>query len=146
MRWWLNEGDEWSFDKIIEFVKDFDVVYIGSDSKYFSSCVRYASAIAVYRNPGVTYWYTSKREYNVPGDIRTRIWSEVNDSMSLAWKIQKALPNIKIEVHCDINSDERFASNRFDQQARGYVTGCGFSYINKPYAWCASGCADNHTK
>ena len=146
MGWWLSKEDEWSFEKIIEYLRNHDVVYVGSDSKYFSSHVRYASAIAVYRNPGVTYWYTSKRAYGVPGDISTRIWTEVNDSMELAWKIQEILPGIQVVVHCDINSDPRFASYRFNQPVRGYVTGCGFSYVNKPAAWCASGCADNHTK
>ena len=67
-------------------------------------------------------------------------------AIEVARMIREELPDIKIEVHCDINSDEKFPSSRLNQSARGYVDGCGFVYKSKPNAWAASGCADTHTR
>ena len=146
MRWWLEEGNEWTFDDIVDFVKDFDTVYVGCDSKYYSSSTRFAIAIAVYRNPCVTYWYTKERDPDMSRAIPHRLWSEVEKAMAVASMLRERLPNIHIEVHCDINSDESYPSSKLNQSAKGYVSGCGYTYKNKPGAWCATGCADSHTR
>ena len=146
MRWWLEKNDEWSFDEIIEYVKDYDTVHVGCDSKYYSSSTKFASAIAVYQNPCVTYWYTKERDPNMTREIPRRLWSEVEKAMAIAMKIREKLPDIRIEVHCDINSDTAYPSSTLNQSARGYISGCGFVYRNKPGAWCATGCADFHTR
>jgi len=146
MRWWLDEENEWNFEDIIQYVKDFDTVYVGCDSKYYSSSTRFAVAIAVYHNPCVTYWYSKQRDANMTKEIPHRLWTEVEKSMEIATKIREKLPDIKIEVHCDINSDDKFPSSKLNQSAMGYVSGCGFVYKSKPYAWCATGCADTHTR
>jgi len=146
MRWYLDEDNEWSFKKIIDFVKDFDTVYVGCDSKYYSKGTRFATAIAVYRNPCVTYWYSKEIDRQVSREIPYRLWSEVEKAMEVAHMIRAELPNVNIEVHCDINSDSKFPSSRLNRSAQGYVNGCGYTYKNKPSAWCASGCADSHTR
>tara|TARA_Y100000592_G_scaffold65996_1_gene102621 strand:- start:3839 stop:4279 length:441 start_codon:yes stop_codon:yes gene_type:complete len=146
MRWWLEKDEEWDFSKIISYIKDFDTVHVGCDSKYYSSATRFAIAIAVYRNPCVTYWYTKHKDPHMTREIPHRLWTEVEKAMEVARMIREKLPNIKIEVHCDINSDEQFPSSKLNQSAMGYVTGCGFAYKNKPHAWCATGCADTHTR
>ncbi len=146
MRWWLDNDNEWSFNEIIEYVKDFDTVYVGCDSKYYSSSTRFAIAIAVYHNPCVTYWYSKERDPTMTREIPHRLWSEVEKAMEVAQQIRDKLPNITIEVHCDINSDDQFPSSRLNASAMGFVTGCGFTYKNKPGAWCATGCADSHTR
>ena len=146
MRWWLDKDDEWAFDDIIDYVKDYDTVHVGCDSKYYSSSTRFALAIAVYQNPCVTYWYTKHRDPDMTRDIPRRLWAEVEKAMSIASMIRAKLPSINIEVHCDINSDKAFPSSTLNQSAMGYVTGCGFTYRNKPGAWCATGCADSHTR
>jgi predicted RNase H-related nuclease YkuK (DUF458 family) len=146
MRWWLEKDEEWSFDNIINYVKDFDTVYVGCDSKYYSSATRFAVAIAVYHNPCVTYWYCKQKDPSMTREIPHRLWTEIERSMEIAQLIREKLPNIKIEVHCDINSDDKFPSSKLNQSAMGYVTGCGFIYKSKPSAWCATGCADTHTR
>ena len=146
MRWWLEKDEEWDFSKIIEYIKDYDTVFIGCDSKYHSSGTKFAIAVAIYRNPCVTYWYTKEKTAKIPRDIRYRLWMEVEKAMDIAWQIREKLPNINIEVHCDINSDDKFPSSVLNQQARGYIAGSGFVYKNKPNAWCATGCADYHTR
>ena len=146
MRWWLEKDDEWTFDDIIDYVKDYDTVHVGCDSKYYSSTTRFALAIAVYQNPCVTYWYAKERDPDMTRDIPRRLWAEVEKAMSIASMIRAKLPLVNIEVHCDINSDKAFPSSTLNQSAKGYVTGCGFTYRNKPGAWCATGCADSHTR
>ena len=146
MKWWLADDDEWSFDKIIRYLENYDTVHVGSDSKYYSQGTKFATAIAVYQNPCVTYWYTKEKQARMPREIKHRLWTEVEKSIMIAWKIRENLPDIKIIVHCDINSDDKFPSSTLNQSAFGYVTGCGFEYKNKPGAWCATGCADYHTR
>ena len=146
MQWWLEENEEWTFDNVLEYLKDYDEIHVGCDSKYYSQGTKFAIAIGVYQNPCVTYWYTKSRNKDVSRDIRYRLWLEVEKAIEVAMKIQKKYPEKSIVVHCDINSDERFPSSCLNQSAQGYVTGCGFEYRNKPHAWCASGCADHHTR
>ena len=146
MRWWLEKNDEWVFEDIIEYIKDFDTVYVGCDSKYYSSSTKFAVAIAVHHKPCVTYWYAKDRDSDMTRDISRRLWAEIEKAISVALMIREKLPSIIIEVHCDINSDEQFPSSKLNQSAFGYVTGCGFIYKNKPNAWCATGCADTHTR
>ena len=146
MKWWLDNDNEWTFDEIIEFVKDFDTIYVGCDSKYYSTATRFATAIAVYRNPCVTYWYTKEKDQYMSREIPYRLWAEVEKAMEVAHMIRERLPNAHIEVHCDINSDDKFPSSRLNRSAQGYVSGCGYTYKNKPGAWCATGCADSHTR
>tara|TARA_X000000950_G_scaffold265540_1_gene339937 strand:+ start:864 stop:1304 length:441 start_codon:yes stop_codon:yes gene_type:complete len=146
MQWWLEEDDEWTFEKIIEYVSSYEEVHVGCDSKFYSHGTKFATAIAVYQNPCVTYWYSKERSATTPREIRYRLWTEVEKALVVAWKIRESLPDIRIVVHCDINSDERFPSSTLNASASGYVTGCGFEYRNKPGAWCATGCADYHTR
>ena len=47
MKWWLADDDEWSFEKIIKYLKNYDTVHVGSDSKYYSQGTKFATAIAV---------------------------------------------------------------------------------------------------
>ena len=117
MKWWLADEDEWSFDKIIEYLKNYDTVHVGSDSKYYSQGTKFATAIAVYQNPCVTYWYTKEKQNWMTREISHRLWTEVEKSIHIAWKIREKLPNIKIVVHCDINSDDRFPSSTLNQSA-----------------------------
>jgi predicted RNase H-related nuclease YkuK (DUF458 family) len=146
MQWWLEDDDEWSFDKIIDYIKRYEEVHIGTDSKYYSRGTKFATAIAVYQNPCVTYWFSKEHSTHTPRDLRYRLWTEVEKSIEVAWKIREKVPDIRIIVHCDINSDEKYLSTSLNQSAYGYVTGCGFEYRNKPSAWCATGCADFHTR
>jgi len=146
MRWWLEKDKEWDFNDIIEYVKDFDTVYVGCDSKYYSSSTKFATAIAVHHKPCVTYWYTKEKDPNMTREIPHRVWTEVEKAIDVACMIREKLPNISIEVHCDINTDNQHPSSKLNQSAMGYVSGCGFRYRSKPHAWCATGCADTHTR
>mgnify|MGYP001408671807 CR=1 FL=1 len=87
MKWWLDDNDEWTFEDIVDYLKDFDTVYVGCDSKYYSHSTKFAIAIAVYRNPCVTYWYSKHRDHKMSREIPYRLWAEVEKAMAIAQKI-----------------------------------------------------------
>ena len=143
---WKRGSEEFNLNDLVDLLKNCKSITIGSDSKYFRHYTRYSTVICAIIDSGTTYWHRDTREYNMAGDIYTRIWAEVDRSMEIAFQVRDILPDIDIVVHCDINSDPRFGSHRFYDNAKGYVTGCGFEYVAKPYSWAASGVADWHTK
>jgi predicted RNase H-related nuclease YkuK (DUF458 family) len=146
METWHRNGIEYSFDELIKLLHEYEWIAIGSDSKHYRHYVKYATVICVDMKPGITFWYSKSKKYNARNDIQTRIWTEVNSSMDTALAVQNIYPQKTIEVHCDINSNPRFASYRFNAGALGYVIGCGFEYRCKPNAWAASDVADWYTK
>ena len=91
MDYWCKNGITYNFEQLIELLEPYNTVYIGSDSKYYNSYVRYATVICVDLNPGITYWYLVRRDRNVPGDIRSRIWAEVNKSMDVAIALSESI-------------------------------------------------------
>ena len=91
MKWWLDDNDEWNFDKILRSLENYDTVHIGSDSKYYSQGTKFATAIAVYQNPCVTYWYTKEKQPYMTREIKHRLWTEVEKSIAIAWKINQIL-------------------------------------------------------
>ena len=131
MKWWLGKNEEWCFAQIIDYLSNYNEVHVGTDSKYYSQGTKFATAIAVYQNPCVTYWYTKERMPQMTREITHRLWTEVEKSITIGLSIKEQLPDIKIIIHCDINSDENFPSSTLNQSAYGYVTGCGFEYKNK---------------
>ena len=76
MKWWLADEDEWDFEKIISYLKNYDTVHVGCDSKYYSHGTKFATAIAVYQNPCVTYWYSKEKSQSMTREIRHRLWKE----------------------------------------------------------------------
>ena len=147
MEIWYRDGIKYTIEDLAQILQKYDKVIIGSDSKYYRKYVKYATVVCVHTiESGVTYWYSKSKRYNVKGDIQTRIWTEVNLSMDIALSLQEYMPLGSIEVHCDINSNPKYASNRFNVGASGYVIGCGFNYKCKPDAWAASDVADWYTK
>ena len=95
--WWLEKDDERSLDKIINYVKHYDTVHVGCDSKYYSKGTKFAIAIGVYQNPCVTYWYSKSIDRSMKRDIKMRLMSEVEKAIEVAWKIREKLPNISGE-------------------------------------------------
>lgn len=144
--WYLDPDDQWSLEKIVDYCEPFDTIHVGCDSKFYSGGTRFALAIAIYLNPCVTYWHATWNDKNMRRDIKYRIWEEVELSIALGFKLQELMPTKKISIHCDINADSRFPSHSLNTSAKGYVEGCGFEYKNKPGSWCATGCADYHTR
>ena len=72
-----------------------------------------------------------------------RLMNEVYKVSDLYQKLSDVLINRSVEVHLDINPDERHGSNCVIAQAIGYIKGtCNVTPSVKPYAFAASYAAD----
>jgi predicted RNase H-related nuclease YkuK (DUF458 family) len=75
-----------------------------------------------------------------------RLTEEVSKSIEIGMAIGEQVPNVKLELHLDINSDRRQTSAKMLDSMTGWVKAIGFDYKVKPYAWASSTIADIHTK
>lgn len=74
---------------------------------------------------------------------RMRLMNEVMKIAELYLKLADVLEDRDVEVHLDINKDEKYGSSVVINEAVGYVKGmCNVIPIVKPHAWCASTVAD----
>ena len=74
---------------------------------------------------------------------RMRLMNEVYKIAELYLKLQDVLEDRDVEVHLDINPDERYGSSCVIQEATGYIRGmCNVVPMVKPRAFAASYCAD----
>jgi predicted RNase H-related nuclease YkuK (DUF458 family) len=74
---------------------------------------------------------------------RMRLMNEVYKIAELYIKLGEVLDEREVEVHLDINPDEKFGSNCVINEAIGYIKGmCNVIPIVKPNAFAASGAAD----
>jgi predicted RNase H-related nuclease YkuK (DUF458 family) len=72
-----------------------------------------------------------------------RLMNEVYKVSEMYQKLGDVLINRLVEVHLDINPDERHGSNCVITQAIGYIKGtCNVTPLVKPYAFAASYAAD----
>ena len=74
---------------------------------------------------------------------RMRLMNEVYKIAELYLKLQDVLEDRHVEVHLDINPDEKYGSSCVVQEAVGYIRGmCNVVPLVKPKAFAASYCAD----
>lgn len=143
---WYQGDDVIQLQEMLDKLRFCDRVFVGCDSKHYSEFVLYANAICFYGQHGINYFWTKEKKRGTSRDLFTRIWGEVERSVSVGNWIKQNLPHLKIEVHADINSNPKYASNLYNKAANGYITGCGFNYRCKPEAWAATSVADWYTR
>jgi predicted RNase H-related nuclease YkuK (DUF458 family) len=80
--------------------------------------------------------------------LNQKLLKEVYKSIEIAYEINPLLElyDVKLEIHVDINSNEKWDSNKSMSQAVGYIMGMGYDYKVKPDAFCASFNADRYAK
>jgi predicted RNase H-related nuclease YkuK (DUF458 family) len=72
---------------------------------------------------------------------------EVYKASELYLQLADSIGNREVEIHLDINKDERHASNLVLDQAIGYIKGtCNIVPMVKPESWCATHVADKFLK
>ncbi len=118
------------------------VVYIGSDSKTLDQ-TRFSTVLVTYSpGRGGVILKRSRREKKITS-LRERLWKEAWYSVQLGLQVVALTPHpVDIEVHLDVNANEKHLSAPYAQSLVGLVTSQGFAYRIKPDAWCATCIAD----
>jgi predicted RNase H-related nuclease YkuK (DUF458 family) len=153
-RWYTGNGHPTTIENIHNTIKQYSKkngkVYIGSDSFIQKKFCVLSSVICLYseyERSGGIYFYS--RENLLKKDFPTltqRLIHEATNSIELGMGISEEIPNVKLELHLDVNSDRRAASNKLADSLSGYVKASGFDCKIKPEAWAASTIADKHSK
>ena len=74
---------------------------------------------------------------------RMRLMNEVMKVAELYLKLGDILEDREVEIHLDINPDEKHGSSVVINEAIGYIKGmCNVTPLVKPNSWAASHCAD----
>lgn len=123
-------------------------VCIGTDSQVRNKVIESATVIVFLRERrgGFMFIHTDRVERKM--SLKERMIYEVGKSVDIAYYLCDLLDkyNVALEVHADINTDEKFRSNVALSEAIGYIMGMGFAFKTKPYAFASSACADKIVK
>lgn len=127
-------------------------IYIGADSERFKLDGRwyadYTLAVVVHIDGchGCKIFGEVQRELDYDhkqGKPAVRLMNEVYKVSELFQSLSAVLEDRYVEVHLDINPDERYGSSCVVQQAIGYIKGtCNVTPMVKPRAFAASYAAD----
>lgn len=131
-------------------------IYIGTDSARFKKngrwYARYASVCVVHKNGKngcrVFKYRSVEPDYDLKKNRPSiRLMNEVIKSCQLYTELAPFIDDFDIEIHVDVNTDEKHGSSCVASQAAGYVLGTtGIAPKLKPDAWCASFGADHFAK
>lgn len=116
---------------VLERTPDVEVL-VGTDSHNRSHHTVYSTAIVLrYHQNGAQVIYHRERAPKVT-DLWTRLWGEVERSLTVATLLRET-GNIPVErIDMDLNSDERFGSNKLHAAAVGYIRSHGYEPHTKP--------------
>jgi predicted RNase H-related nuclease YkuK (DUF458 family) len=127
-------------------------VYIGGDSERFQIdgvwYADYINVVVVHKNGKngckVFGGIVRERDYDQQKDKpRMRLMTEVYKTAQLYIELADVLEDREVEIHLDINPDEKHGSSCVITEAVGYIRGmCNIIPLVKPNAWAASYCAD----
>lgn len=153
-RWYSGDGNITTLEQIHTVIdkhsKKNGKVYIGSDSFIYKKYCVLSSVICLHgaegQSGGVYFYKRDNLPKNDYPTLQRRILEEATQSIQLAFGISENVPDAKLELHLDINSDKRAASNKLVENITGYVKASGFNCKIKPDAWAASTIADKHSK
>ena len=129
-------------------------VYIGTDSERMNiDGVWYADYMTVVvvhingKNGCRVFGQVSReRDYDQRKDRPIiRLMNEVQKTAEMYLSLADDLEDREVEIHLDINPDEKHGSSVALQQAIGYIRGtCNIVPLVKPNAWVASFAADRY--
>jgi len=145
--------DNKELEKVKEYLeKTPGRVYLGCDSIKFKKhnqwYARYTTVLVVHienSKGGKIFGHTElERDFDQKRDKpRMRLMNEVYKVTQLYDALEDLLIDRDVEIHLDINPDERHASNTVIREAVGYVMGMtGIKAKVKPEAFAASYAAD----
>jgi predicted RNase H-related nuclease YkuK (DUF458 family) len=144
-----------NLDEVKEFILNTSLstkIYIGSDSaRYRKKDVWYAEYCTVVvihynGNRGCKVFgnLESERDYDQKKDKpRMRLMNEVMRTAQMYLDLEEAIGQRDVQIHLDINPDEKHGSSCVISEAVGYIKGmCNVVPFVKPNAFAASVAAD----
>lgn len=147
-----------NYEEIREFLKTQGPntkAYIGVDSERFlkdgQPHAKFHKVVVIHMNSnngGRVFGETViERDYDVKSKPSYRLMQEVYKASELYLDFVKEIPGIEVEVHLDLNPNEKHKSSKVVQQAIGYIkSSCGISPVTKPFSFAASHIADHFPK
>ncbi len=125
----------------LEGRKDVEVM-VGCDSHNRQLYTLYTTTVVLrYHRNGAQVLYRREKAPKVV-DLWTRLWGEVERSLAVAQLLRESgrIPVRRIDM--DLNSDNRFASNKLHTAAVGYIRSHGYEPHTKPDLLIASWAAN----
>ena len=152
--WKNGKSKDISFKEVVEALKSVSLnkdhkIIVGTDSVKVKDHWVFTKAIAVFCDESLydrRYFYLREALYEDFSDLSKRLFKETDDSLTLAISLRRELGEPNIEIHADINCENKHLSSKFSAAIKGYITGCDFSVKVKPDSFVASSIADNHTR
>lgn len=124
-------------------------IIIGSDSVKLGYDFIFTKAICILNKEFYDrryFYFRDKIKDDSYLDLSKRLLKETTDSLELAMKLKNKIHNANIEIHADVNPDEKHMSSKYKNVISGYIQGCGFEIKVKPNSFVASSIADQHTR
>jgi predicted RNase H-related nuclease YkuK (DUF458 family) len=120
-------------------------IYVGCDSHNKGEFTTYVTTTVVHVGDTGCHVLYDKQKVSRINDLWTRLWNEVEKSVTLANYLRENGINIH-NIDLDLNDDEQYASNKLVKAARGYVESMGIKARIKPEILPAVSAADNLSK
>lgn len=80
--------------------------------------------------------------------MQNRLFEETYRAVQVAKIVDELLKDTPYnvqQIHCDLNSNKKYKSNKAVEMCVGYITGNNYKAIIKPDAYAASSIADSLT-
>ena len=144
-----------------KYVKDwvkenpYGKIIVGCDSQMHGRRIKYSIIIVMHYIDRMSIGHGAhllvcdiweKRNARMPIDeMSTKLWKEAEYALQTAQLVNGKDEFFKqrIEVHLDINSDEKYGSNFMYAAGVGLLQSAGYLAKGKPFAKMASNCADH---
>jgi len=151
---WIDpaSGESVEIIKIVEkiFSNKNYTIHVGTDSHRLKGTQfshTFATVICLYeQGRGADYYFRKTIKDSKYASMRQRIMEEVSHSVDVSIELMKYIPNNRIVIHADVNSDPQHSTFNFLGQIKSWVSSAGFKFKCKPDAWASSGVADKHSK
>ena len=117
-------------------------MYIGSDSQNFRNQTCYATVIVLHNNSKGGHVLYTKESIPLIKDRFSRLWEEVNRSVTLAEYLVLNKLRKPAYIDVDLNPNPNYPSNQVLASAIGYIKSLGYEPRCKPEAIVATHVAD----
>lgn len=153
--WKTGSKNEIDFEEICNILKEVSKsknhkIIIGSDSVKLGYNFIFTKAICVLNSEYYDsryFYFRDKIKDDSYLDLSKRLLKETTDSIELAMKLRDEINNnVNIEIHADVNENQKHLSSKYKNTISGYIQGCGFEVKIKPHSFVASSIADQHTR